>query len=214
MNFWKNFKKIFSPTEPLAKKAEGKQSSPNLKEELLEHKVIERNAAEKAYFEQWNNSNVKIQMLEWISQQFQNYQNRCCCDCAISFLIIPSVNGFVIHYNEEKWRSEDFKCLLDYFKVALRKEQYWSHVSDTKTTRKGELIETVERHYLKPARQFGLEYGEKMDQKFGNIMVTLNQVNGKIINLKLSATHYNDHLYHPAQGFNELIELLCTAKAL
>lgn len=181
-----------------------------VKEELLEHRVIERTEAENAYFEQWEASNVKTQMLEWIRQEHNNYQNSCCGDCAISFLIIPSVNGFVIHFNEDKWRPEDFRCLFDYFKKALKKEKYWSHLSDVKKIKQGELLETVERHYLKPPRQFGLEYGEKMDQKFGNIMISLNALNEKIINLKFSATHYNDHLYQPAQGFDQLMEALCS----
>lgn len=209
MNFWKNFKKIFSPANSHDEKSMGK-GEVEVKEELLEHKVIERTEAEKAYFEQWEASNVKTQMLEWIGLEHRNYQNSCCGDCAISFLIIPSVNGFVIHFNEDKWRPEDFRCLFDFFKKTLKKENYWSQLSDIKKIKYGKQLETIERHYLKPPRQFHLEYGEKMDQKFGNIMISLNSLNEKIINLKFSATHYNDHLYHPAKGFDQLMESLCS----
>jgi hypothetical protein len=208
MNFWKNFKKIFSAANHKSEE-EQHQAEAEAKEELLEHRVIDRSEAELDYFKQWEGSNVRSQMLDWINQQYNNYQNSCCCDCSISFMIIPSINGFVIHFNEDRWRPEDFRCLFDYFKSSLKKEKYWAHLSDYKKVQIGDTIETTERHYLKPPRQFGLEYGEKMDQKFGNIMISLNLVNEKIINLKFSATHYNDHLYHPARGFTDLIDCLC-----
>ena len=86
---------------------------------------------------------------------------------------------------------------------------YLSQVSDIKAIRKGSCIETTQRHYLKPPREFGLEYGDKMDQKFGNVMVTLNFVNERMTNLKFSATHYNDHLYKPADSFENLMRCVC-----
>ena len=40
-------------------------------------------------------------------------------------------------------------------------------------------------------------------------MITLNTINGKADTLKLSATHYNDHLFEKAYHFDILMELIC-----
>ncbi len=149
-------------------------------------------------------------MLTWIAQEYLNYKNNGICDPSLMFLIIPSVNGFVIQFNDERWHEQDFICLLDYFKDKLTKEEgYFSQVSDIKTVKKGSNIKSVQRHYLKPPREFSVSPGEKKDQKFGNMMISLNSEEGIIKSLKLSATHYNDHLFKKAYTFDSLIDLLC-----
>ena len=181
--------------------------------ELVLHEVLSRDEEEIAYYEKWDHSNVKGQMLNWLQDQFNHYRRHRCCDCKVNFLMIPSVNGFVIHFDDQKWDEADFVCLFDYFKSRLKDKGYFSQVSDIKAIQKGSCIETTQRHFLKPPRQFELACGDKMDQKFGNIMVTLNFVNERICNLKFSATHYNDHQYKPADSFEALMSCVCEEKS-
>jgi hypothetical protein len=124
--------------------------------------------------------------------------------------MIPSVNGFAIKFDETRWDNREFSALFDYFKNILSStENYWIQVSDIKTIASGKITEITERHYLKPPAQFDLNFGEKKNQKFGNLMITLNTINGKAESLKLSATHYNDHLFEKAYDFDLLMELIC-----
>lgn len=209
MKIWNLLQKIWN-VAPIAKVTHKSPSGCEGHEgELVLHEVLCRDEEELAYYEKWNDSNTKTQMLSWLEEQFQKYNRQCCCDCKINFLMIPSINGFVIQFDEKKWREADFVCLFDYLKFRLKDVGYLSQVSDIKAIRKGSCIETTQRHYLKPPREFGLEYGDKMDQKFGNVMVTLNFVNERMTNLKFSATHYNDHLYKPADSFENLMRCVC-----
>lgn len=209
MRIWNLLQKIWKQA-PIAKV---NHKSPNGCEgsegELVLHEVLSRDEEEKAYYDKWNESNVKAQMLDWLHEQYHHYRRNCCCDCKVNFLMIPSVNGFVIHFDEKRWDEVDFVCLFDYFKFRLKDTGYLLQVSDIKAIKKGTCIETTQRHYLKPPRQFELVCGDKMNQKFGNIMVTLNFVNERVCNLKFSATHYNDHLYNPADSFENLMLCVC-----
>ncbi len=208
MQFWQYIKNIFGGA---ASKQDKRILTENEEPEvLLFHQPISRKKEEKAYYQQWNLSNTKAQFLDWLHEQYHSYINTCNCHNKVCFLMIPSVNGFVIHFDENLWQAEDFVCLFDYLRNRLKSEGYWTHVSDIKALQQGERIETTQRHYLKPPRQFDLEYGEKIDQKFGNIMVILNFVGDKLCSLKFSATHYNDRLYHPARSFEELMRCICS----
>lgn len=174
------------------------------------HEIIERDDAELKYFEQWSNSPCRNKMLSWIAQEYDRYKNTGACDPALMFLMIPSVNGFIIQFDPGRWHEQDFICLLDYFRDRLKKEDdYFIQVSDKKTTNKGNNSESIQRHYLKPPREFIKKTDEKKNQKYGNMMISLCFNNGKIKSLKLSATHYNDHLFEKAYSFDRLINVLC-----
>jgi hypothetical protein len=207
MRFWEQLKNIFS-----SRKTDHLSTLPqkNSKERILRHEVIQRNPSELAYYENWSASPTKTDSLDWLHREFNAYRLNGNCDPAITFLMIPSVNGFAIKFDESRWEYREFAALFDYFKNILSKtENYWVQVSDTKTISSGKQTETIERHYLKPPTQFDLNYGEKKNQKFGNLMITLNTINGKADTLKFSATHYNDHLFEKAYQFDLLMELLC-----
>ena len=206
MSLWKQIKGLF---------AENKQQQPetnaNSEEKLIRHEPLDRKENFLAYFQKWLASNTKEQMLDWLYAQ---YQDHCCCgqaEAAIHFMIIPSVSGFVIHFDESRWRPMDFECLFDFFKQQFKQAGYRLQLAELKVTEKDGLQEEIARYYLKPPREFGLAYGEQMDQIFGNIMLTLTKVNEQMINLKLSATSYNDHLYKAPKDFSALMQDICEA---
>jgi hypothetical protein len=210
MSIWTQIKKIIIPQQV------PKTNCPKIEileeEELLAHEIIQRNETENQYYTLWNNSSAKNSFLNWLKDQYLCYRNTGCCDPAVMFLMIPSVNGFVVKFDEGRWHEQDFLCLFDYMKNSIKnREDYWVQVSDIKNVKKGSQTESVQRHYLKPPRQTGLESGEKMDQKFGNLMVSLCIINNKLSSLKLSATHYNDHLFEKAYPFDKLMHVLCEA---
>ena len=100
----------------------------------------------------------------------------------------------------------DFTFLLDSFRDALLESGYTLHTSDVRTyhcseTRK----ETIERHYLKPLPI--LVPGQKLDQRFGNVTLTLRARNGVPVQLSCRSTHYRDlDLYQPVRPMAEMID--------
>ena len=216
MDFWKRLKSLFSDSESEdAEQHNAAQSSNqngNESGELVVHKVIERNEKDIAIYEAWKNSPERDEMLTWVATEYNKFcKSRACYEDCIDFLMIPSVNGFVLHYDPKRWDCDHFVSFFDDLKNSVRELGYWPHVSDVKTIRKGEKYETTQRYYLKPPRQFNLDRtkNEKINQHYGNIMITLCLINEKIVNLKFSATHYNDHLYQPPLDFCELMRTLC-----
>jgi hypothetical protein len=207
MRFWAQLKNLFS-----SKKTDNFSSGfqKNTTERLLRHEVIQRSPSEIKYYENWSASHSKTDSLNWLYRAYSEYRLNGVCDPALVFLMIPSVNGFAIKFDETRWDNREFSALFDYFKNILSStENYWIQVSDIKTIASGKITEITERHYLKPPAQFDLNFGEKKNQKFGNLMITLNTINGKADSLKLSATHYNDHLFEKAYDFDLLMELIC-----
>ncbi|MEQ9303603.1 MAG: hypothetical protein RJQ14_06760 [Marinoscillum sp.] len=79
--------------------------------------------------------------------------------------------------------------------------------SDTTITDKGNIVETVSKHYLKPLNKPATD-GESIDQKYGNVLIELISTNDQPSYLKFVANTYNDHKYHDAWEFEKLAEFL------
>ncbi|MCP4442520.1 MAG: hypothetical protein GY810_26740 [Aureispira sp.] len=203
MKFWKHLKKVFSST-PNAKVGEEGQ--------LLLHELIERSPEEVQHYENWLVSRDKPEMLTWIKEQYKEFADSCVnCDRDISFLMIPSLNGCIIHFKPKRWDSDDFVNLFDYFKeYACQELGYRCHVSDIQSIRKGDKVETTQRHFLKPPNPLRQPNDSKYDQLYGNIMVCLHFTNERLTMLKLSATHYCDRKYDSPKSFSELVDKLCS----
>lgn len=203
MKFWKHLKKVFSST-PSAKVGEEGQ--------LLLHELIERSPQEVLNYEHWLNSTDKQNILSWIQEQYKEFACNCVnTDRDINFLIIPSLNGWIIHYQPQRWDADDFVNLFDYFKeYTCQKLGYQCHVSDIQSVQKGDKIETTQRHFLKPPNPLRQTGVDKYEQLYGNIMVCLHFVNERLTMLKLSATHYCDRKYNPPKSFEELVDKLCS----
>jgi hypothetical protein len=212
MGFWNQFKKIFSTANSEQKKltADSKIQNPAEEEVLLSHEQIKRSEEETKLFFKWTFSEKKSSILHWLNSEFSNYAENGCCDSNLMFLIIPSVNGFIINFNPDRWGREDFIYLFDYFKYNLKNhEDYFEQVSDIKIIKKENQIETTQRHYLKPPRQIQQSNDAKIDQKFGNLMISLTEVDNEIKMLKCSATYYSDRSYEKPLCFDKLIDILC-----
>lgn len=203
MKFWKHLKKVFSST-PSAKVGEEGQ--------LLLHELIERSPQEVLNYEHWLHSTNKQNILSWIQEQYKEFACNCVNnDRDINFLIIPSLNGWIIHYQPQRWDADDFINLFDYFKEYTCQELgYQCHISDIQSVLKGDKIETTQRHFLKPPNPLRQTDVDKYEQLYGNIMVCLHFVNERLTMLKLSATHYCDRKYNSPKSFEELVDKLCS----
>jgi len=176
---------------------------------LIHHEPLNCKEHENNSFHEWTFSDSKTQILEWVLSEYQRYQDNEEGDTNITFMTIPSVNGIVIQYNPELWSESDFKNLFFYLKNIFKTEGYFVQVSDSKKIKRNKNIEETLRHYLKPLRKLDFESGSKMEQKYGNLMLSLILQNGQIQSLKICATHYNDFLYDLPYSFDQFIRLIC-----
>lgn len=194
-NFWQSIKNIFQSA------AESSPSEPVL------HSVIARSTTEKEDYEFWKNTLVRRRLTDWLSDQYAIHRVVAAdVDEALDFLDTPSTKGFVIHFYKTQYSKRDAVHFLDYFKEQVKALNYRSQLSDTRTYNQKNWVATTERHYLKPRVSFDPE--EKLDQRYGNITITLDLRNDKPYQLKFSATSYQDHLFKSADDFKELMQMV------
>lgn len=210
MDFWKRLKKIFSNTTSTDTSGE---KVGNIKAtHQLSHTPLERSEEEQSTYSEWIYSNTRYSMLDWIIDSYQKYVQRIPYkDHGLDFLMVPTLNGFVIHYDARRWESNHFVCLFDYLSTKIKELGYYCQVADTRRIRRNGAIETTQRYFLKPPRQVHppRHSEEKFNQHYGNIMITLCLVNERIINLKFSTTHYCGRAYSTPKSFSELLHHVC-----
>jgi hypothetical protein len=204
MQFWQHLKKMFQSSA--AEDTENQEdTADNDKEELLLHEVFQRASDELSAAKAWATTSKGQQLLKKIAADYNRFkhsgQRR---NGNLSFLCIPSVNGFILHYSAEDFTPEEFVYIFDYLKLQTTALGYWKHLADRRDTRQGGKVSSHQRYYLKPPRQFETP----APQVFGNIMICLCYQDGQPMSIKYSATHYNDRLYLPPLPFIELIEQL------
>lgn len=216
MDFWKRFKQLFSGSSSSDPSAEHKRDAEDEREEekaIEEHKELVRSQTERNDYDLWLRSENHQATLHWIWDQHQNKQpgQR---DKNIDFLNIPSVSGLVVYYDSRMWTQEQFRCLFDYLAARMLELGYRTQVSDTKIRRAERGTERMERHYLKPPISLLEQFEKKqpLNQRYGNVMVTLCGMDGEWVNIKFSATHYNDRCYRTALPFEELLQLICSGR--
>ncbi|CAN5344795.1 hypothetical protein BH09BAC1_BH09BAC1_09450 [soil metagenome] len=170
------------------------------------HELISRTEAELAAYEQWKKSKRSQRLLEGFRAKMENRDSGE-AELSLDFIDTPRSRGFVLHYEEGLMTGLEMRHLLDYFKEQLLVVGYASYMSDVKNQLKAEVVQTIERHYLKP--KFNPhETTEKTAQRFGNITIEYLQENNLPINLKFISNIYSDHKYADARPFKELMEIL------
>ena len=172
------------------------------------HELIQRSEEEQAAYEKWKNAYISGQMRQWIREEYAYYtqHGRARSGGSVDFLNIPSSQGFIAHFPQTNYSRAEATFLLDYLKERVKTLNYRTQISDTRTYSRNDWIETVERHYMKPRLDF--KEGEKLDQQFGNITITLEIRNEEVHHLRLRATHYQDFNFLPVQDFAGLMEVL------
>ncbi|MEM7105609.1 MAG: hypothetical protein AAF502_20900 [Bacteroidota bacterium] len=191
-DLWSYFKNLFKSAE---------KSSPT---NPFIHELIERNDAEIADYNKWKEGLDKRRIIDWVNNEYVVFMTQPDdVDTDLDFLNTPMSKGFVLHFRKERHAERDFIHLFDYLKEKVLSLGYRSYMSDTRTYNRGQKVETVQRHYLKPA--FSKKGDQKLDQRFGNITVELLQVNNIVINLKFSATGYVDHNFSAVEDYKKLM---------
>lgn len=193
-NLWNYFKNLFTQAE---------KSSPTVP---FIHETLERSETEKIAYEKWQSSLIKRRLLNWLHEQyvvFLNHPEQ--VDDSIDFLHTPSSNGFVIHFSQTRYSNAEIMGLFDYFQQKTRSFNYKNYLSDRRIFTRNQRVEMIERHYLKPRPDFS---APQMEQLFGNVTIELLFQNDQAVQLKFSATHYQDKKYLPPQPFQNLLTTL------
>lgn len=170
------------------------------------HEVIVRTAAELEVYEQWKRSKRLPRILESFQARIEGRFSTE-AELPLYFIDTTKSRGFVLQHEEGVMTGTEMRHLLDYFQEQILGVGYVSYMSDIKNQLKGDLVETIERHYLKPKLNVDEATG-KIYQRFGNISIEYLEQNHVPVQLKLQANIYNDRKYNAPRPFQELMELL------
>jgi len=194
-DLWDYVKNLFAKAE---------QSSPT---QPLVHEVITRSEEEKKDFQQWQDTLVCRRLKDWLSDQYAIYRvDPNSIDEGLDFLDTPSSKGFVIYFHKTRYSRRDVTHFFDYLREKVLVLEYRTQVSDRRSYQKGQHVEMVERHYLKPRTGSYDRENPKFHQRYGNVMIELTFRNDTPWNLKFRATTYKDSQFHEAQAFSELMQ--------
>lgn len=194
-DFWEYFKSLFQ------KASKSSPSNP------LIHELIERSPADLEDYGRWKDTLVRRRLQAWLADQYAIFRVLPSdIDEAMDFLNTNSSKGFVIYFHKTQYSLRDITHFFDFLKEQVRALDYKVQISDRRTYTKGEIVESVERHYLKPRP--GDLTQEKLNQRFGNISIELTLRNEKPYHLKLRATIYKDSMFKEGEDFKGLMQAI------
>lgn len=170
---------------------------------------LKRNSAEIKHYELWKESLEKEHLLNYIRNQYQLSLTGDEDKSMIRVLLGRSSYGFILRF-PANIDAKGFQNLFDFFKETVSDLDYYTYLSDVKHFNrrklKNDYIETIERHYLKPALKNLNQAGFPLNQLYGNILIELTKINDRPTHLKFQTNHYNDSKYKRALPFDDLME--------
>ena len=171
---------------------------------ILQEPLIREPTTQEAY-EHWKLTDSKDYLTTYLRQQYELFRAGKNTDhTRIIWLQSPSINGFVLKYQEEEATATEFQHLFDYLKAQLQLLDYRSYVSDVKQYVRKAHVEKIERHYLKPKFDWNEETGIS-NQRFGNMTIEHLLHNEQPIQIKFTCTPYVDRKWSEALPFEELM---------
>lgn len=194
-DLWSYFKTLF------------RQSKKSTPAEPFVHELIVRSPQERADFTQWKETLLFQRMKTWVREQYGLF-------CAqpeeveepLQFLDTAPNLGFALYFHQTGYTAREAIHFLDYLKEQVLRMDYRIQVSDMRTYERGDWVETIQRHYLKPRPV--IHEDQKLRQRFGNITIDLLLRDDAPHLLRFRATSYRDHLFQAPESFGQLIREL------
>ena len=174
------------------------------KQPQLSHEVIQRSASYKAAYERWLKQDELGHLLERYQKGYHYKKLRIQSSYDVHLFTSTMANGFALTYNPEI-PPQSFQYLFDYLAERVLTLEYKQANSDVMISEKGDIIETKEKHYLKPISSPALT---KTEQHYGNILIEYIKINDQPSYIKVMASTYADQLYSPPLDYDELLEYL------
>lgn len=171
------------------------------KSPVLIHEVIKRSQSFLNRFQSWKTSELSNEFLNEVWQSYFWKKKGIDKNPQVYILESQYSNGFSISY-ESEYDKIGFHFLFDYIAEQVKKLDYKLTTSRLTIKEKGDNVEKVELHYLKPKRNFV----EPIDQCFGNVQIEYTEINNQPEKIRLIANSYPDRKYKEAKNFEELAQ--------
>ncbi|MEQ9301158.1 MAG: hypothetical protein RIF33_21460 [Cyclobacteriaceae bacterium] len=174
------------------------------KQPQLSHEVIRRSDKYSEGYRQWCQQNRLPEYLDKYQKGYHYKKLKIQSSYDVHLFTSSMANGFALSYNLEIAPIE-FQYLFDYLAERVLTLKYKKANSDIMISEKGEIIETKEKHYLKPV---SASDATKVEQHYGNVLIEYIRIDDQPSYIKVMASTYADQLYAAPLDFDELVDYL------
>ncbi|MFY0605984.1 MAG: hypothetical protein JXR10_04660 [Cyclobacteriaceae bacterium] len=171
---------------------------------ILTFEILKRSDAYRHDYLDWVQSDAPQIFLKRVSDSYYLKLENKIGDPDVHIFNSSQSNGFAISFNERLDRQQ-FQFFFDWIAERVEIMGYKRSNSDLTITDKGDFVEAVEKHYLKPKQKSS---GVVSEQGYGNILIELISVNDVPSYLKFVANTYSDRSYKKPVNFDVLAEYL------
>jgi hypothetical protein len=197
MSFFDNLIQSLFPSE----KSESQKRLP------LVIEPIKRTEKEHNSFFRWLNEHQFEDLLKKISKSYQLKKLGEESDIQIHILKLSSAQGIAISYHSSIEKIH-FLHIFDLWKDKILMEGYILTIAERQFFNEKDHVKKVEKYYLKPDNSKNSIENQKIEQKFGNILLELIFIDDKPLYLKLLATNYSDRMYNLPYPFENLLTVI------
>ncbi len=170
------------------------------------HEVIQRTHTDKDAYQRWLGSQRMQRALDFIQLEYnKNRHEENLVGATFYHLNQPSSKGFILNYRKDMFSEKEFQYYFDYLKERVLTLDYKSYTSDLRSYDRGEYVETIERHYLKPSWRMTADKSQLV-QQYGNITITHHSKDDQPVYLKFMCHNYADRQFTDAEDFEQLIQ--------
>ena len=146
------------------------------------------------------------EFLKFISIEFERWQKNSFSVASFSFIDNNKASGFAVNLANPFLTREFCLRFMAVCSHRLKTQQYVLKLSEVKTQRRGENIETVYKTYLKPIHQE--LSGGKGNQRYGNVSMETIIINDAINKLVVKLSKYSDANFNQPEEFGDFLKSL------
>lgn len=165
---------------------------------------LRRSTHYKNSYNTWKESSEAKSLLKAVERSYYLKKNHIQGEYALHLFQSASANGFALTHHPSL-DPQTFQFLLDFWRDRMLALSYRLANTDRQIREKGNYVETIEKHYLKPPLS---RNQAQADQRFGNVLLEYVLIDQQPSYLKVMVTVYSDRLFTEAQPFDELLDHL------
>ena len=173
------------------------------KNQVLVHELIKRGKKYTAGYNAWTTSAKLPEVVKAVASSYQLKAQGIEKKPDVHLFRSEYGNGFAISYSSQV-NSDEFRYFFDWLADSIEQIGYRRSNSDVTIIDKGKLVETREKHYLKPISDGRIP----ITQRYGNILIEYILIDDEPSFIKLVANIYNDRSYSKPEKFENLAEYL------
>lgn len=184
----------------------GKYQNPD--QLLVVKEVVKHTTQQTEKYQEWLLSPASSALIENIRKAYYFKKTNIQSEIAVHLFQTTAAKGFAISFEHTIFAKNDLLFLIYLWREKILHLGYQEKNAEIQTTDKKNYVERIERYYLKPNTKKEVQATQRIDQRYGNLLLEYHWIDQKPSFCKLLATTYSDSLYQPAADYDELIEYL------